>query len=72
MPVVACPKNHAETAEPTRKVASVERRPHSSMRTAATAYPGSCARVMMSVYSNDYVIADSRSSRIVGIQMKAP
>ena len=39
----------AEAAEPSRKVARVGRRPHRSTSTAATAYPGSWANVMMRV-----------------------
>jgi hypothetical protein len=42
------------------------------MRNAATAYPGSCARVMISVKVKDFTRENPWSTRIDGIQVKAP
>ena len=50
---VAVPNSTADAADPTRNTDSVVRRPHTSMSHAATAYPGSCARVMRSVNPNE-------------------
>ena len=50
---VAVPNSTAAIAEPTRNTDSVVRRPHTSMSQAATAYPGSWARVISRVNPND-------------------
>src|SRR5690606_17154422 len=70
--VSAWPKSTAATAEPARKPARVARRPHFSMRKAARAYPGSWARVMISVYSKDATREKPLAMSRDGIQMKAP
>ncbi len=62
----------APTADPTRKTASVGRRPHRSIRYAATAYPGSWASVMIRVYSNDRTSEKPDANSSEGSQMKAP
>ena len=53
-------------------MASVGRRPHFSMRKAATAYPGSWASVMISVNPNDLTSEKPSANSRVGSQMKAP
>ena len=62
----------APAADPTRKVARVGRLPHFSISQAATAYPGSCARVMSTVYSNDFTSGNPASTSRVGSQTNAP
>ncbi|MNI97057.1 hypothetical protein D3C73_1556290 [compost metagenome] len=70
--VLAVPKNTAEIAAPTRNTESVLRRPQTSISHAATAYPGSWASVMISVNPNDRTRSKPASTRMLGIQMKAP
>lgn len=70
--VSASPNRPAAAAEPTRKLARVARRPHTSISHAATAYPGSCASVMISVYWKDFTRSKPWFTSRLGSQMKAP